>query len=170
MVQLGVGAAACDAEDLVQEAMLRLCHWIEQRKIAPIDTEDELERAFRHKLHQAVLDERDRQHAGKRLRRDAPHDMEASTIVYAGAGLDRVDPQSRPADEQAIACEELEAILERLDRYDHSLALREIACRKAEWQTHEQIADALCLPLSTIDHRVQLIKAILQGRAKKRHC
>ena len=63
----------------------------------------------------------------------------------------------------------VEVSLERLDRHDPALRLRTIAVMKMDGSKHREIAAALGLPLSVIEHRVRLMRAILAGRGSEPH-
>jgi DNA-directed RNA polymerase specialized sigma24 family protein len=164
-----VNDPAVSAEDTVQGTLLNLWRAMIAGKIRPIDTEAELARLCRYKLHQEVWNERVREATRKRggAGTGACHDARASSIRQVVADFDPVDPHAPPADEQAIAQEELERRLELLARHDPSL--RAVAAQKVRGFTHREISDLLGLTLSAVEHKVREIKAILGHAQERKH-
>jgi DNA-directed RNA polymerase specialized sigma24 family protein len=128
-------------------------------KIGPIATEEELVKLVRHKLAQSVLHERARENAQKRRDPATVRGGRPEAVCHLDSEIEPVDRQALSPDEQAIADEVVECWLLLLDCHDPTL--RAIATRKSDGFNHREIAAQLGVGLSTVEHRLRVIRTIL---------
>jgi DNA-directed RNA polymerase specialized sigma24 family protein len=149
---------AFDAEDAVQAALLKVFQAVKDGKINLFEAEEDLLGLLRHKLDQEVLTEREREHTRKRGGPGASHDEWRPVVLRDDANVEKVDSRTSAPEERVTADDQVEWLLGLLDLYDPGL--RVVATMKTEGFTHEEIAARVGQPLSAVERRVRLIKAI----------
>jgi RNA polymerase sigma factor (sigma-70 family) len=150
---------AFGADDAMQDALFTLFRAMNDGKIGSFETEEELVKLLRHKLAQSVLHEQDRENTHKRRCADTIQRGRPGVVHHLDDEIEPIDPHAPRPDEQAIAAEAVERWLRLLDRHD--LALRPVATRKADGFNHREIAAQLGISLSTVEHRLRMIRTIL---------
>jgi RNA polymerase sigma factor (sigma-70 family) len=151
---------AFGADDALQNACVAIWKAVQDGKIAPVDREDDVGKLLWHKLEQTVLHQRAREDTQKRRgSRDVQADDRQANPQREDE-LDVIDSHSMQPVQQAIAEEAVEQLLKLLDR--HGASLRVIAIMKANGFSHREIAAELGIGLSTVEHRVRLIRSILE--------
>jgi hypothetical protein len=103
-----VADPAFGSEDATQDALFTLWRAINDGKIGPIATEEELVKLVRHKLAQSVLHERARENTHKRYDPAAVQGDQTGALRQLDAEIEPIDPHALRPDEQAIANEAVE--------------------------------------------------------------
>jgi DNA-directed RNA polymerase specialized sigma24 family protein len=152
---------AFDEDDAVQGAFLMSFQAIADGKMTGVETDGQLLRLARHKLRQELQHEREREQTLKRGGDGASRVVLKPVADDAASEIEIVNHGAATPDERAIAEDELERWLTRLDARDRTL--RPIATAMAEGLTYQEMAVRLGLSPAAVDHKVRLIRAILSA-------
>jgi DNA-directed RNA polymerase specialized sigma24 family protein len=156
---------AFDGDDAVQSAALESLQVVAGGKLAAVETDEQMLKLALHKLRDVARHEARRELAQKRWGSGASRAALERTFDGSDRGSEAVDRRAAQPDQRAIADDELERVLKRLDARDRSL--RAVAAAMAQELTQQEIAARLGLSTGAVDHKVRLVRTILGARDTK---
>ena len=157
-----VADAAFDADDAVQAVLLKIFRALKDAKLNALEEDEELMRLLMHELNQRILVELERERARKRGGLGPLPGGRHSTLHHVDVDLEAIDSSDSAPDVRVSAQDEVEALLQLLDRRDPGLRI--VATMKTDGFTHKEIAAHLGVSLPTVDYRVGVIKEVLGRR------